>query len=128
MSKATLKTVKRNSNIFDKDIPKSKIIHNGVPKINNLKKKKSRKSIIKVILISRVVESKGHDILIKGVKSLPSKITKYFVFDIIGKGDENYKSSLVKLVKKYKLKNIKFKGYVSGESQNIISSMIFLFP
>lgn len=121
VSNATLKTVKKNSNILRKNCLKTKIIHNGVPKFKENRILKKYRNI-RVIMMSRLVQNKGHEILLESLKKLPYKNLKKFVFDIIGEGSERYKAKLQKLIKESKLCNyVKIQGFKTGNSQNIIS-------
>lgn len=80
-----------------------------------------------LLTVSRIQDHKGHELVFKAIKSLPSSIKKEIIYLIAGTG--TYTSILINLVKDYKLeKNVKFLGFIpeQGLLSLLNASDIFL--
>lgn len=135
-----LVTISEDSkNIFVKKLPydniinKIKVIYNSLEfdetkfftqkqalaKLPELKNKKI------ILTVGRLVEAKGHDIVIKSVKLLKKKFPN-IVYIIVGEGVE--KESLIRLVHDEGLDDtVMFTGYVSDEEREMYFGVCDLF-
>lgn len=135
VSKSTLKSIKRNSNLYNSNV-NIKIIHNGV-KIESFKNKNYLKNIfikykikpyhIKIGMLARITEDKGHDILIKSISLLKKDLLKKVKILLIGRGNKAEISKIKILIKKYNLNdNIIILNYLDIDSQKILSNLDLL--
>ncbi|MBD1144428.1 glycosyltransferase [Pelagibacterales bacterium SAG-MED37] len=135
VSKSTLKSIKKNSNLYNNNV-NTKIIHNGV-KVENFKNKNYLKNIFiknkikpyhtKIGILARISEDKGHDILIKSVSLLKKNLLKKTKILFIGRGNKTEILKLKRLIKKYNLDdNIIILNYLDINSQKILSSLDLL--
>ena len=135
VSKSTLKSIKRNSNLYNSNV-NAKIIHNGV-KVESFKNKNYLKNIfikykiktyhIKIGMLARISEDKGHDILIKSVSLLKKNLLKRTRILLIGRGNKTEILKIKMLIKKYNLNdNIIILNYLDIDSQKILSNIDLL--
>jgi len=135
VSKATLKSIKKNSNLWNSNIL-TKIIHNGI-KVESFKKKKYLKNIftkykikpyhIKIGMLARISDDKGHDVLIKSISLLNKNLLKKIKVILIGRGNKNEILQIKILIKKYNLENnIIILNYLDIDSQKILSNLDLL--
>ena len=132
VSKATKKNIYNNTNLYSAKIFEQ-VIYNGV-NILNLKKKNKRldrifqsKNCFKVGMLSRIEQSKGHEVLIKAFEELPNDIKKKIKVFFIGGGSMEYINELKKNLKEKKLeKYFRFTGYIDIESSIILKKLDLL--
>lgn len=110
-------------------LPSNKImvIYESYSQINdNLKQIIIEDTDFKCVLIGTLLKTKGHEDAISAVAELHKNGIKASLH-IIGSGDETYKLSLIKLIKKLKIENyIKFLGYLENP-QSILKQFDVLF-
>ena len=131
VSNATKLTVLNNSNLLDKGSLKNKVIYNGVPRNNFIKKdylnlQQTNKSSLnlKIGMVSRLSHDKGHEDLIKAFYTLPLEYKKKMDVYFIGEDERGQKKKLKKLVINLKLENkINFLDYIDLDSKKIILSL-----
>lgn len=134
VSKATKKTLLRNSNLLNNDKLESCVIHNGVPKNEfsrenylNLKSNKANNSILKIGMVSRLSSDKGHEDLIMAFSKLPFRYKEKMIIIIAGEDEEGQKLKLKNLAFNLNLENkIEFLDYVDLDSKKIILSLDLL--
>ena len=135
VSKSTLKSIKKNSNLCNSNV-NTKIIHNGI-KIERFKNKNYLKNIfnkykikpyhIKIGMLARISEDKGHDILIKSASLLKKNLLKKTKILLIGRGNKNEILKIKMLIKKYNLNdNVIILNYLDINSQKILSNINLL--
>lgn len=98
------------------DDTKLAMIYNGVDEKIFYKREKKilNGTKINIVMVGRLVEGKGQDILIKAVSLLPEHIKKRVQVQFLGTGDKDYFSHLKALVDEKNLSNIiRFVGYTS---------------
>jgi len=131
VSEATRETVKENSNLLNNTNLKNKVIHNGVPK-NHFKKdnylnitlNKNEDTVLKIGMVSRLSEDKGHEDLIKAFSSIPLVYQKKLLIIIVGEDYKNQKKKLQQIINNLNLKDkVRFLDYVNLDSKKIILSL-----
>lgn len=135
VSRATMQSIKTNSNLWNSNIH-TKIIHNGI-KVESFKRKKYLKNIfikykikpyhIKIGMLARISDDKGHDVLIKSISLLNKNLLKKIKVILIGRGNKNEILQIKILIKKYNLENnIIILNYLDIDSQKILSNLNLL--
>ncbi|WDO02050.1 glycosyltransferase family 4 protein [Aeromonas allosaccharophila] len=78
----------------------------------------------KIIIVSRVVEGKGHEDLILATKSIDAIIT------VVGSGDQSYINALINKIESNDIHKYQFIGSVKYDevSNKLIENGIFVFP
>jgi glycosyltransferase involved in cell wall biosynthesis len=131
VSNATMLTVLNNSNLLNKGSLKNKVIYNGVPKNNfikknylNLQQSNTSSLNLKIGMVSRLSHEKGHEDLIRAFYTLPPEYKKKMDIYLIGEDERGQKKKLKQLVINLKLENkINFLDYVDLDSKKIILSL-----
>ena len=130
ISKATEKNIKENVFAF-KNTKKNLVIYNGI-KTSKFKNKKilifnKYNNFIKIGILSRIENVKGHNFLVNTVSEIRRDIRDRIKFFFIGNGDDKYLFSLKKLIIQKKLeKNFVFTGYLNYDSRQIINNLDLL--
>jgi len=106
VSEHNAKTIKS----FLKNEQQIHIIPNSISKKKNISSK-AKNDVLTIGFLGRIVFEKGVDTLLEAVALLPKSITINVL--IAGDGDEMYKVSLEKIIKKHKLSTIQFVGRIS---------------
>ena len=130
-SNATKKSIIYHSKIAGYDKSKIKIIRNGVA-LSKIKYKKiqilnSNRKNIKIGMLSRIEQYKGHEDMIDGISMLPFNLKKKFLVYFIGKGEKKFVNHLKKKIIQKGLKNqIIFIDYINIDSRVILKNLDLL--
>ncbi len=98
------------------------------------KRKKLRlhtnKKEIKFLYVGKIIKDKGLDILIQSVLKIKNNYKEYKDFSLLIVGNGKDKAYYLNLVKKFKIKKIKFLSFIQKENLPLIfnASDVFVFP
>ncbi len=132
VSNAVKNDIKKNTCLLNNS-KKISIIHNGIDikdfsknnkQLNKVFKK--GKGTLKIGMISRVEEYKGHMDLINCYHELPSQIKNKISIYFIGKSSKKFKDKILEKIKKFNLKRIYFTGFLNYESSAIAKQLDLL--
>ncbi len=127
VSNSTRKSIQNNTNLVNKNT-RYKIIYNGVNvkriKTKNLKQFKTKKGIIKIGILSRIEEYKGHLDLIYAFSDLTKKEKEKFKVFLIGNGSDKFVNRLKNLIFDKELnKYFKIINFINEESFTIFRNL-----
>ena len=132
VSNATKKNIIQKTYLVKFSKSKIKIIHNGVD--IKIKSKKSislfneKKSIIKILMLSRIERYKGHEDLVEGFSKLPKEIQNKYKIFFVGSGKPKFIKELKNKISYLKVnKNINFLNYLNFDSIRILKSVDIFF-
>ena len=127
VSNSTRRSIENNTNLVNKNT-RYKIIYNGVNikriKTKNLKQFKTKKGIIKIGILSRIEEYKGHLDLIYAFSDLTKKEKEKFKVFLIGNGSDKFVNRLKNLIFDKELnKYFKIINFINEESFTIFKNL-----
>ena len=127
VSNSTRRSIQNNTNLVNKNT-RYKIIYNGVNvkriKTKNLKQFKTKKGIIKIGILSRIEEYKGHLDLIYAFSDLTKKEKEKFKVFLIGNGSDKFVNRLKNLIFDKELnKYFKIINFINEESFTIFRNL-----
>ena len=127
VSNSTRRSIQNNTNLVNKNT-RYKIIYNGVNikriKTKNLKQFKTKKGIIKIGILSRIEEYKGHLDLIYAFSDLTKKEKEKFKVFLIGNGSDKFVNRLKNLIFDKELnKYFKIINFINEESFTIFKNL-----
>lgn len=132
VSKATMNSIEKNSNLLFFSGKKTKVIHNGID-IKPFNKKRLKafskfKNIYSLGMLARIEDYKGQIDLLRGFNNLSEKEKNSFHIFFIGNGSKKEIRKLNEFIKNYKLKKFitRFK-YINEDSFKIVSNFDIFF-
>lgn len=131
VSKATKKTIIKNSGFSKIESNKLAVIYNGV-EVKNIntqsRKTRGKKKIIKILMLSRIEKYKGQQDLLLSLEYLKKKYVDKIKIYLIGNGDKKYMRKLKKYILQKNLeKKIIFKNYLPKKKSSEIFKNYDLF-